>query len=274
MNSCLQCLNNVPALSKYFFTGKHKTDVNEKSSTHGKLATAFGTLVESLWGGPAHSSTKPTELKHVVGKFASRFLGYDQQDAQEFLRFFLDGLHEDLNRIKAKPAYYEIKDRPDATDRSISDEFWKYYLERNSSAISELFCGQLQSEVICQTCSHRSVCYDVFWDLSIPIPRKSRSKSIKRALFSKDSGCTLEECLETYVGQEELKGNDSYYCSKCKTHRPVTKTMSLYRAPQVLVIHLKRFSFTTFSREKVNTNVIYPTKDLDLDPYFAKEGGR
>ncbi len=29
--------------------------------------------------------------------------GCSQHDAQEFLRFLLDGLHEDLNRVKVKP---------------------------------------------------------------------------------------------------------------------------------------------------------------------------
>lgn len=50
-----------------------------------------------------------------VGKFAPQFSGYQQQDSQELLAFLLDGLHEDLNRIKKKP-YVEIQDsnnRPD-----------------------------------------------------------------------------------------------------------------------------------------------------------------
>ena len=28
-----------------------------------------------------------------------------QQDAQEFLRFLLEGLHDDLNQVKSKPKY-------------------------------------------------------------------------------------------------------------------------------------------------------------------------
>lgn len=38
-----------------------------------------------------------------------QFSGSRQQDSQEFLQFLLDGLHEDLNRVKDKP-YVELKD--------------------------------------------------------------------------------------------------------------------------------------------------------------------
>ena len=50
-----------------------------------------------------------------MGRFAPQFLGYQQHDSQELLTFLLDGLHEDLNRIKKKP-YIELQDasgRPD-----------------------------------------------------------------------------------------------------------------------------------------------------------------
>lgn len=50
-----------------------------------------------------------------MGRFAPQFSGYQQQDSQELLAFLLDGLHEDLNRVKKKP-YLALRDaegRPD-----------------------------------------------------------------------------------------------------------------------------------------------------------------
>jgi ubiquitin carboxyl-terminal hydrolase 4/11/15 len=58
-----------------------------------------------MWSGV--SSTSPAEFKWTVGRFAPQFSGYRQHDSQELLAFLLDGMHEDLNRIKDK-SYVDI----------------------------------------------------------------------------------------------------------------------------------------------------------------------
>ena len=50
----------------------------------------------------------PKHFKWQLSVFAPQFGGYAQQDSQELLAFLLDGLHEDLNRIKEKP-YIEVR---------------------------------------------------------------------------------------------------------------------------------------------------------------------
>ncbi|KAJ0405488.1 hypothetical protein ATCC90586_000151 [Pythium insidiosum] len=287
MNSCLQCVSNLPALVHYFQSGAYLREINDTSPTKGALATAFGDLIKALWSSPEFTSTRPVELKRVIGKVASRFTGYDQQDAQEFLRFLVDGLHEDLNRIKKKPPYYEIKDRDNTPDRDVSDEYWRFYLDRNHSALSELFCGQLRSEIRCHTCNHRSLCFDVFWDLSVPVPKKPKVSTHLRiaSVFSSSpsstgsaepsspssQGVSIQDCLKAYTEQELLDDGDSYYCSKCKAHRAVTKKISLYRLPQVLVVHLKRFSYSTFSRDKVTTAIRFPVVGLNVAEFCAED---
>ncbi|CAK4978976.1 unnamed protein product [Aphanomyces euteiches] len=282
MNSCIQCLSNVGAVVKHFRSNSHLNELNETSPTHGKLACVFGDLIQTLWSSAEFSSTRPVELKRVVGKLASRFVGYDQHDAQEFLRFLLDGLHEDLNRIIKKPPYYEIPDRPNALERDVSEEYWQYYFKRNQSALSDHFCGQLRSEVTCQTCNHRSICFDVFWDLSLPVPKKPKSSAIRFGTFKSSSAhedkddaslCSIQDCLRAYTEEEHLKEEDAFYCSKCKTHRSVIKKICLQRCPNVLVLHLKRFSYSTFSRDKVSTSVKFPTEGLDLKEFCSKDNG-
>lgn len=66
-------------------------------------------------GGWALPLTPRPRTQAIVASKASQFTGYAQHDAQEFMAFLLDGLHEDLNRIQNKP-YTETVDsdgRPD-----------------------------------------------------------------------------------------------------------------------------------------------------------------
>ncbi len=63
-----------------------------------------------------------------------QFRGAEHQDSQEFLNYFLDKLHEDLNKIKKKPYIEEIESdgRP---DEDVSKESWDNYLRRNKSLV-------------------------------------------------------------------------------------------------------------------------------------------
>jgi ubiquitin carboxyl-terminal hydrolase 6/32 len=60
-------------------------------------------------------------LQWTIGKYAPRFNGFQQHDAQEFLAFLLDGLHEDLNRVQNKP-YVELKDSDGRSDEIVAKE--------------------------------------------------------------------------------------------------------------------------------------------------------
>lgn len=49
----------------------------------------------------------------------------------------LDGLHEDLNRVKCKP-YVEVKDGDGRSDKEVADEYWRNHLARNDSIIVDV----------------------------------------------------------------------------------------------------------------------------------------
>jgi ubiquitin carboxyl-terminal hydrolase 4/11/15 len=59
-------------------------------------------MVQNLWFGK-DSSFSPAHLKKAIGKYQPMFSGYNQHDSSELINYLLDGLHEDLNRIKVKP---------------------------------------------------------------------------------------------------------------------------------------------------------------------------
>lgn len=124
------------------------------------------------------SSFAPRNFKNVIGKYGPSFSGWQQQDSQEFLLFLLDGLQEDLNRVKKKP-YVE---KPDSTDEMVhdpvalqqmADKCWDIYKARSDSVITDLFAGMYKSTVICPVCDKVSIIFDPFNNLTLQLPIES-----------------------------------------------------------------------------------------------------
>lgn len=172
MNSALQCMSNVHKLTMYMQDDKWKNDLNEDNplGMNGEIATSYAELIHTMWSG-RYSYTVPRNFKYAVGRFAPQFSGYQQQDSQELMAFLLDGLHEDLNRIRKKP-YVELKDAGNRPDKVVAKEAWENYKLRNDSIIVDIFHGLLKSTVQCPECSKISVTFDPFCYLSLPLPVK------------------------------------------------------------------------------------------------------
>ncbi|XP_076952933.1 ubiquitin carboxyl-terminal hydrolase 8-like [Bidens hawaiensis] len=169
MNSAVQCLAHTPHFVDYFL-GDFRRDLNFENplGMNGKLALAFGDLLRQLWT-PGTNSVSPTAFKSRLACYAPQFGGYNQHDSQEFLAFLLDGLHEDLNRVKLKP-YNEIKDIDGISDQEVADEHWRNHLARNDSIVVDLCQGQYRSTLTCPVCTKHSVTFDPFLYLSLPLP--------------------------------------------------------------------------------------------------------
>nr|KAF6294695.1 ubiquitin specific peptidase 11 [Pipistrellus kuhlii] len=69
---------------------------------------------------------------------------------------------------------------------------------------------------------------------------------------------------------ETLEKENPWYCPNCKQHQLATKKLDLWTLPETLIIHLKRFSYTKFSREKLDTLVEFPIRDLDFSEFVIK----
>ena len=89
------------------------------------------------------------------------FKGYHQHDSSELITFLLDGIHEDLNRVKTKP-YVETKDSDGRTNFVVAKESWLNHLARNQSIIVDLMHGQYKSTLKCPKCERLSVTFDPY----------------------------------------------------------------------------------------------------------------
>ncbi|ORY52240.1 ubiquitin carboxyl-terminal hydrolase 2-like protein [Neocallimastix californiae] len=253
MNSMLQCIFSTIPLCTYFMSLKFKKDINPKSSMKGQFALAFNDLLCEALKNTKNKLIKPIKFKRELEKFAPQFCGYEQQDSQEFLRFLLDGFHEDLNRTQDIPKFNYSDEEFDAlNDEEKAKVTWNRYQLWSGSYIFDIFGGQLQSKVTCLKCKHSSSTFDTFWDLSLPIPKNIGKRQH-----------TLEDCLKEFSAEEEL--DDAYKCEKCKSPQRAKKCLKIYKCPEILVIHLKRFSFNFYIRRKIDDEVEFPTENLVLD---------
>ncbi|XP_062978176.1 ubiquitin carboxyl-terminal hydrolase 19 isoform X2 [Elgaria multicarinata webbii] len=174
MNSVIQSLSNTRELRDYFHDRSFESEINYNNplGTGGRLAIGFAVLLRALWKG-THHAFQPSKLKEIVASKASQFTGYAQHDAQEFMAFLLDGLHEDLNRIYMKP-YIETVDSDGRPDEVVAEEAWQRHKLRNDSFIVDLFQGQYKSKLVCPVCSKVSITFDPFLYLPVPLPQKQK----------------------------------------------------------------------------------------------------
>lgn len=241
MNALLQCLSGTEDLVSYFSTPSFQADLNRDNflGSGGAVASAFAALLAQLHctNGEQRGPIHPASFKATVGKAAEQFSGTEQQDSQEFAASLLDTLHEDLNRVRGRKPAVEF---PDITPEFLRDkgeeraaaECWALYLQRDKSIVVDLFQGQMRSQIRCLCCEFVSTKFDSFMYLSLPVVDST--------------GAPLEslgDCLKEFSREELLTGRERWLCPKCKVSVDAAKTLSLWKVPPILLVHLKRFRF-------------------------------
>lgn len=108
----------------------------------------------------------------------------------------------------------------------------------------------------------------VFDDPELIIRRRRREDRKKK-------GIHLEDCLDEFAKNEILSEEDPWYCPRCKVHRRASKKFELWKCPDILVIHLKRFSSSRNFRDKIDVLIDCPVEGLDLSNRVGlKENGQ
>ncbi|NWR25151.1 UBP2 hydrolase, partial [Emberiza fucata] len=277
MNSILQCLGGAKELRDYCLQNQYGGDLNNNSRMRTALMGGAAQLIQLLWTSSPGGSVSPSEFKTQIQRGGPRFVGYNQQDAQEFLRGGLDGLHSEVNRVLVggRASTDTLDHLPDDEK---SRQMWRRWGGREDSRISDLFVGQGGSSLTCSECGYCSTGGDPFWDLSLPIPKKGGGE------------VTLMDCLRLFTKGGVLDGDEKPAgpfpsvlvlrggwaapspsclccswggtCCRCKARTRCTRGGSIQKFPKILVLHLKRFSESRIRSSKLTTFVNFPLKDL------------
>ncbi|KEG07277.1 putative ubiquitin hydrolase, putative,cysteine peptidase, Clan CA, family C19 [Trypanosoma grayi] len=235
LNAIIQCVVHSPGLLSRL----------EQSIGMAKRQRATSALLDL----GATNVTNPGQLLLAVKNEAARrndeFSDNTQSDAHEFLHTFLFAVHSEINRGEGdNAAYEELKDMENESEEAAMQRWCEHHLRVDDSAIYEVFGGVLQSKCVCSSCGRRSLTFDPFLDLSLPMPTSKKSASIESIL--KDN---FEDACET------LRGGNQLLCMQCKRLRNGSRIVRVMVWPSILVLHLKRFDDTG---RKNGAPVVYP----------------
>lgn len=261
MNSTIQCLSATVMMSKFFIDNRFRYYVQKNwKGSQGVMPGLYANLIRSLWKNDVEV-IMPTSFRNFCGRLNREWAIDRQQDAKEFFDFLVDCLHEDLNinwqRNPLRPlTSAEEMQRERMPVPEVSRIEWNRYCHREESFISSLFAGQHASRLCCTTCRQTSTTYEAFYSISVEIPPTGTGD--------------IYQCLRSYCQEEMLSGDEVWKCPHCKCKRMATKQIIITRAPQILVVHFKRFSASkTQSARKIHTPIEFPLHGLRMDDFVA-----
>ena len=279
LNSILQILLNIPemqSLKPYRAGGGGIEDVNVNVKVEvevERVETADGKDVCLNFEKFMHKHINNHEQIHELRAFIRSFICYYQnfgsgmQDQHEYLMLLFKIIHDCRN----KPCSFTIKHPHNLTELEkleiiacenlrkdgmwISSDNLSTPNRGYDSIIFQTFTGQFHAQTTCSKCSYISNRFETFraWEIDI-------------------YGNTLEECLSHTVQQTQLDEDQTYECDKCKKHNRSFRKITLWRAPPVLIINLKRFIANIVNGNlilsKNSANITIPVK-LDIRPYIS-----
>lgn len=185
-NSGLQCLVRTPPLVSFF--GKFKSSSDEdfskiintknKLGSGGNVARCFCDVLLKMWDkNSSDTYINPSNLKCSLDNIYTSYSNYYQEDSHEFILRLLDKLHEDLRQPREEAPSDESSgdgENNGLSNDAVDDEdaarkTWNQYINGNRSVISDNFTGIFRSECYCQNCKGKSVIFEPYISVSLPL---------------------------------------------------------------------------------------------------------
>jgi ubiquitin C-terminal hydrolase len=274
MNSILHILQQIPLFLLYITFAKfretllNKTD-DVKSNVIFELFRLFKTSAENN-----DIIITPTTFKRLIGEKNNIWKERRQQDSQEFFNFLITQIEEEIGtKCKFIPSFKlsnnnlkldESIDTPsfklsnnnlkldESIDNILASSSWVKFQAKEYSPLKNMFDGLTKITKRCVYCNNKNSIFEPFISLGLEVRNN------------------IYDCLDNLVSEEQLDSSNKVICNFCGLKNKSVSNTLLWKTPDILVLHLKRFIVNAYGIpiQKNNENIDYPITDLDLSKYI------
>ncbi|KAI0498712.1 hypothetical protein KFK09_019602 [Dendrobium nobile] len=248
LNSVLQCLTYTPPLAQFCLSSEHSS-LCKRLFANKKKECPFCILERQIARSlklDGHLDA-PSKIQKCLNVFSEHFRWGRQEDAHEFLRYVIDACHNTCLKILKRRSTACNGSAINGNDGTVK----KDEVSGTSTIMNQIFGGSLLSQLKCLSCKGESNKSDEIMDVSLD-------------LYESNS---LREALSRFFQAEILDGGNKYSCERCKKLSVAKKQLFILRAPNVLVIQLKRFEGVHGG--KINRSIEFEEM-LELSNYMYK----
>ena len=257
LNSCLQVLSHTYEFSDFLSKNTYCLRLDGKKEPF--LISEWDKLRQLMWS--KNCTIAPWGFFKAIQSVAQRknslFVGFSQNDAQEFLLFLIEAMHEDLKR----EVQMSIQGVPKNNTDHLAQKCYKMVQNMFSNEYSELipiFYGIQITEISSlDTNDVLSIKPDPFAIINLPI--------IDDLITPNRRMLTIYDCFDNYCSKELMNGENAWFNEKLNKKQDINKRIIFWSLPNILIIDLKRFNNTN---RKIQNIIEAPLEDLDLSKYI------
>lgn len=250
MNTAIHCISNTIPLTSYFLSDEYVQHLDEERKQY-SFIKEWVRLLKVIWS--SNCTISPNSFHNATQKLALEcnrdcFTGFQQNDTQEFIQFFIDSLHEGLRKeveivISGKPLNQIDVMALDAMN------VWKKHFKSSYSKIIDTFYGQYVSKIMStEDATDSSHQYEPFCYLTLPISNKKNQD--------------LYDCLRNFCRTECL--TSGWESEKYKKNVKAVKQIMFWSTPKILIISINRYNNNS---NKQNCLINFPLQNFNLENF-------
>ena len=239
MNSSLQCFTHCTSFCKRLHSILDN-NLNDK-----ELSKKFKKILSDIDKGIDQIDS--SGIKIILSKAEKKYIGNEQNDANEFITIFLNTLLKELKGIGEYKRINYIGE--DVLGIQAFLKLENRFFDKNQSFLLDLFYGRLKRDYICaENTDHIiAVKFDNFSTLILPQPNKYYD---------------IIHLLNQY--QEGQPINGTIYCNKCNKDVKYSIRTSIYNIPNYFIICLEQ-------ENKYNSKILEYPLELSIKDFMNKD---